>query len=370
LSSASQETPETKVEVLGKLARELRQFTSLRASFFRVAAARLGLAVTDLQVLDILDILDLTGGTSAGQLAEVTGLTTGAITKILNRLEEAGLVRREPDQSDGRKVVVRLKEGGDKLLEVRSLLNTTPAWDAAASRFDTEKLAFLLEFLQQANEMSQNEIVQLQGGSSGKLAIYSAPLEDLESGKLAITCGISQLIVRADERMDNLYQARCEGPVPDVKANEGVVTIRYPRRLLGLGRAEGTADVALTTAVPWRIALKGGSAEIIGELGGLDLAGLEVKGGFSKIHLVLPAPSGAVPIRILGGAPEIVVRRPAGVAARVQVKGWVAETIFDDQTISGAGNNMRLQSPGYDPTAPGYTIEITSYATRVAVTTA
>ena len=36
--------------------------------------------------------------------------------------------------------------------------------------------------------------------------------------------------------MAELYQARFEGPVPDVKAKDGVVTIRYPRRLLGSGR--------------------------------------------------------------------------------------------------------------------------------------
>jgi hypothetical protein len=153
-----------------------------------------------------------------------------------------------------------------------------------------------------------------------------------------------------------------------VKAKDGVVTIRYPRRLLGLGEKQGRAVVALSVAIPWRMVIQGGAAEIVAELDSLNLAGLEIKGGFSMICLNLPAPSGVVPIRIMGGAPEIIVRRPAGVAARVHLKGWVSELVFDDQTISSADNTMRLQSSGFDPTAPYYDIEITSYANRVTIT--
>ncbi len=62
------------------------------------------------------------------------------------------------------------------------------------------------------------------------------------------------------------------------------------------------------------------------------------------------------------------MRRPVGVAAQVHLKGWVSALVFDDQTFSGVGNNVRLQSPGFDPTAPRYDIEITSYASMVTIT--
>ena len=39
------------------------------------------------------------------------------------------------------------------------------------------------------------------------------------------------------------------------------------------------AEVALSAAIPWRIVIQGRAAEVTAELGGLDLAGLEVKGG-------------------------------------------------------------------------------------------
>jgi DNA-binding MarR family transcriptional regulator len=363
LSSGSQEKH---AEILGELTRELRQFNGLGASFSRVAATRIGMAVTDLQVMDILDI---TGPSTAGQLAEFTGLTTGAITRILDRLEEAGLVRRERDPNDGRKVIVRFASDNDEMHKVRSILDSVGrVWGEVASRYNDEQIAFLLEFLKRSNTLSRVELVRLQETPEGEGEIFSAPREDLESGRLVVSCGISRLGLRADDRMADLYQARFEGPLPKVKTKEGVVTIRYPRRLLGLGEKQGAAEVALNAAIPWRIVIQGGAAEVVAGLGGLDLAGLEVTGGFSMIRLDLPTPTGVVPIRIRGGASEITMRRPAGVPARVHLKGWVSELAFDDKTLSGVGNNTRLQSPGYDPTAPCYDIEITSYASMVTIT--
>ena len=48
------------------------------------------------------------GRVTAGRLAELTGLTTGAITGVVDRMEKAGLVRRERDEEDRRKVYVAI----------------------------------------------------------------------------------------------------------------------------------------------------------------------------------------------------------------------------------------------------------------------
>jgi hypothetical protein len=148
------------------------------------------------------------------------------------------------------------------------------------------------------------------------------------------------------------------------------VTIRYPRRLSSLlGGQQRAAEVTLNVAIPWQIVIQGGASDVTAELGGLNLAGLEVKGGVSSIRLELPVPSGLVPIRISGGASEIIVRRPKGVAARAYLKGWVSSFIFDHQTLSNVGNNVRLQSSDFDPTAPYYDIEVASSASMVTITT-
>jgi DNA-binding MarR family transcriptional regulator len=363
LSSGSQGK---RAALLLELAKEFRQFTGLGASFFRAAAARINMTVTDMQVIDILDSA---GSATAGQLADLTGLTTGAITGILKRLEEAGLVQRERDPNDGRRVIVRLERDKGEMREIGSIFATQgKAWDEMASHYDDEQIAFLLEFLKRSNALSRLEIVRLREAPSNEEGIFSAPLGDLESARLVIPSGISRLILRAGETMKELYQAHFEGPLPDVRAQDGVVTIRYPRRLWVLSGGPGAAEVTLNAAIPWRITIQGGASDITAKLGGLDLAGLEVKGGLSMIRLALPEPSGMVPIRISGGASMISVQRPAGVSARVHLKGWVSTFVFDDQHFSDVGNDVRLLSQDFDPTAPCYDIEVSSSASTVAIT--
>jgi len=363
MSSGSQEK---RAELLGELAREFRQFTGLGASFFRAAAERLGLTVTDMQVIDLLES---EGEASAGQLADLTGLTTGAITGMLNRLEEAGLVSRERDPNDGRRVIVRIAKGQDDMQKVGSIFASLgQAWVELASQYDEEQLAFLLEFLERSSALCRQEIVRLQEAPEGGEGIFSAPLGDLESARIVFPSGAFRLTLCASDVKGALYQARFEGPLPDVKAKDGVVTIRYPRRLWIPGREQRVAEVTLSVAIPWQIVIQGGASEVEARLDGLNLASLVVKGGGSMIRLELPLPSGVVPIRISGGASEITIRRPAGVAARAHLKGWVSTFVFDGQTMSSVGNDVRLQSSGYDPTAPCYDIEVASSASMITIT--
>jgi DNA-binding MarR family transcriptional regulator len=357
---------ETHAERLRELARELRQFYGLGASFFRAAAGQIGMTVTDMHVLDLLEN---SGPMTAGQIADLTGLTTGAITGMLNRLEEAGRVRRERDPDDARRVIVRLESGKDDRREIGPIFaSLEKTWEELASRYDDEQITFLLEFLKQSNALSRQELVRLRAAPEGEGGSYSAPLGALTSGQLVVSRAL-RLTLRAGEGMDELYQARFEGPLPEVKAKEGVVTISYPRRLLLLPASrQGAAEVTLSTAIPWQIIIQGGVLEITAGLGGLILAGLEIKGGMSTIRLELPLPSGTVPIRFSGGASDVTIRRPAGVAARVHLKGWVSTFIFDDQTFSNVGSDVRLQSRGYEGTASRYDIDVASSASMVTIT--
>ncbi|MBO0782770.1 MAG: MarR family transcriptional regulator, partial [Ktedonobacteraceae bacterium] len=225
--------------------------------------------------------------------------------------------------------------------------------------------AFLLEFLRSSNALSRKGLVQLQEVPPDEGKIFSVPLEDLSSGRLVVS-SCARLTLRTSEEMAELYQARFEGSVPSVAAKDGVVTIRYPRRLSGLSGEQHQAVVTLSRAIPWQIVIQSGGSDVTAELGGLDLASFEIKGGGSRIHLELPVPSGVVPIRISGGGSEILVRRPAGVAVRAHLKGWGSAFVFDDQTHMG--NNVWLQSSGFEPTAPYYNIEVASTGSMVTIT--
>jgi MarR family transcriptional regulator, organic hydroperoxide resistance regulator len=86
--------------------RGLRQFIAGSILYNQQIADRVGLRLTDMQCINVLDLM---GPSTPGELARSTGLTTGGVTVMLDRLEKAGYVKREPNPRDRRSVLVRLK---------------------------------------------------------------------------------------------------------------------------------------------------------------------------------------------------------------------------------------------------------------------
>jgi DNA-binding MarR family transcriptional regulator len=74
-------------------------------------AEQLGMHGTDARCLQILG---RTGSATAGQLGRALGLTTGAVTPLLDRLERAGLVVRRRDVEDRRRIYVELTAAGQR----------------------------------------------------------------------------------------------------------------------------------------------------------------------------------------------------------------------------------------------------------------
>lgn len=91
--------------LLQELENAMRRSSAQGVIFGQTVANVAGISGSD---LECLDFLNLEGRVTAGRLAEVTGLTTGAITGVVDRLEEAGLVRRERDAADRRKVFIAI----------------------------------------------------------------------------------------------------------------------------------------------------------------------------------------------------------------------------------------------------------------------
>lgn len=360
MSSHSQEK---RADLLG----ELRQLHGLAESFYRAMAAQRGMTVTDMQVIDLLGNV---GVVSAGQLVELTGLTGGAITGLLKRLEELGLVQRVRDPADGRRVMVQLTVGKEKRDEIgSSFASLEVGWGKIASHYNDEQMAFLLTFLRDVNTLSQQEIIRMRDAPGGERGVFSSPVLDLKSARLVISAGIARLTLRTDTTMTELYQARFEEPVPEVKVKDEVVTINYPQRWWGLFSEGCTADMLLSTVIPWQIVIQGGAAQIDARIGSLNLASLEIKGGLATMHLELPRPSSVILLRISGGAGEITLRRPEGVGVRVRLKGSAHEFRFDEQILNRVGNNTQIQSAGFVPADPHYDIEIANAAGKVTITT-
>jgi DNA-binding MarR family transcriptional regulator len=91
--------------LLQDLEHAVRKSSALGVIFGQTVANKVGMSSSDLECLDFLNIEQRV---TAGRLAELTGLTTGAITGMVDRLEKAGLVRRERDDNDRRKVFIAI----------------------------------------------------------------------------------------------------------------------------------------------------------------------------------------------------------------------------------------------------------------------
>lgn len=102
-----------------------------------------------------MDILEQHGRMTAGQLAAYSGLSTGAVTAVVDRLERAGYAQRVPDASDRRRVLVELTERAQELIWE---LMGRPMREAAVpvmERYSDGELELLIEFQRQAREFQE-----------------------------------------------------------------------------------------------------------------------------------------------------------------------------------------------------------------------
>src|ERR1700712_1256316 len=95
--------PKARAALLQELEEAMRRSSAQGVLFGQTVANVAGISGSD---LECLDFLNLEGRVTAGRLPEGTGLATGAITGVVDRLEKAGFVRRERDETDRRKVFI------------------------------------------------------------------------------------------------------------------------------------------------------------------------------------------------------------------------------------------------------------------------
>ena len=189
----------------------------------------------------------------------------------------------------------------------------------------------------------------------------SAPLGAVDTGHLLFARGASHLRIRVDDSMEDLYRARFEGKVPEVRAEGGTVTVKYRPSL-----HQTRGEITLTGRIPWSINAHMGMSDVVADLEDLELRGWEVSAGASKIEAKLPRPKDTVRIRIGAGASHVQLIRPAGVPVRVHIGGGASNLAIDD--FSGSGK-IEWRSPDYNQHEGRYDIEIGAGASKVTVRT-
>jgi DNA-binding MarR family transcriptional regulator len=139
---------------LEELPRVLRAFLSASDAFDEALGKVLGLNPTDVRCVDLLDQY---GTMTAGALAEVAGLSTGAVTFLLDRLERAGFVRRVRDAQDRRRVLVELIPlARQQIFELH--LGLAEAWRASAQHFSSSDLRSILSFLREGAKLYEAQV--------------------------------------------------------------------------------------------------------------------------------------------------------------------------------------------------------------------
>jgi DNA-binding MarR family transcriptional regulator len=155
---ADRSSKQVHAELLAAVLREVRRMTAQSVLIGQAVSERFGLSSSD---LECLDLALLSGGATAGEFAKATGLTTGAITGVIDRLERAGYVRREKDPTDRRKVIVRARPAMTR--QIAPLYDSlqremTALW----SRYSDAELAVILDFLTRSCDLAVQEIAKLQ----------------------------------------------------------------------------------------------------------------------------------------------------------------------------------------------------------------
>jgi DNA-binding MarR family transcriptional regulator len=130
---------------------------STQTVFLHQAIAQtVGLNATDTKCIDLI-LRGPAGGVTAGWLADMTGLTTGAITHILDRLERGQFVERVRDTQDRRKVFVRVRP--------KSLEPLTPKYEAIGKaymvlfeQYSDKELQLICDYMEKTSKVSELEL--------------------------------------------------------------------------------------------------------------------------------------------------------------------------------------------------------------------
>jgi len=141
------ESSEKRAALYADLNRAVRLFIAGSSLYSQRVAEKLRLHPTDLQFLNVLELL---GPLTPKMLGQYSGLSSGGVTLVLDRLERAGYVRRRANPKDGRSIVVDFSPARRRMVKAH--------YEAVEQRFaelldasPTEELETVLAFFTRMN---------------------------------------------------------------------------------------------------------------------------------------------------------------------------------------------------------------------------
>ncbi len=362
--------------LVAAILRATADLAAARVAYAQGVAERHGLAATDVEVLRLLAA---EGAMPVGRVGELTALTTGATTRLIDRLEQAGFVRRLPDPADRRRVIV--EAAADRATSVQQAFDPVDeAATLALGELDDAALAGVHAYLAAC-------VVALRATPAdaatdrppGARASVGAPIASATTGRLVFVTGAPNVTISGSADLGTeLYRARFKGAVPSARVRDGMITIRFPRFAWFDWRARvagewvnasahwkrDQTELQLNALLPWAIELRGGATQLRADLRTLNVSSFEIAGGSGSMSLRLGVPAGRVPIVLGGGAGEITVVRPSDVAVRLRVRGTYRDATLDGVEVWSPGE---LATPGADAALDRFDIEVAGGVNTVTV---
>ncbi|HEX5825138.1 MAG TPA: MarR family transcriptional regulator [Candidatus Limnocylindrales bacterium] len=344
-------------ENIDNVLRSLRR-VNLQGSFFgQTVAIRFGLSESDIETLEALIEM---GASTAGRLADLTGLTSGAVTRVIDRLEQSGYVRRTTDPADRRRVIVEVVP--EKVAAIRSTLDRVGSAGAEEiGRYTDAQLALISDFLSKMEQITRDEAASIRenpetGVGAPSESENTAPLGSLHEARLTVRSGLSTLRLRGGSHPAELYRASFRGATPQVRLRDGRVLVQY--RGLPFDWRKRAATFALNETIPWSVEIVGGVQRVEADLRSVETRRFELNGGTERIQLELGSPHGDAEIRIVGGASTIRIERPAKVPVRLTVVGGSGHVDLDGTRLGKKGGRTTMESRGWADATDRYDVEV------------
>ncbi len=148
----------TKTDLRDRVILGAREYGISTLLFRHMIAGRLGVNVTDMECLGLLFFKGLA---TPSELARHTGLTSGATTAMLDRLERSGLIERRPNPKDRRgTLIVLVNSGAEKV--VPWFKSVRKAQDELVSSYSESQLELIAGFLERSVKMWEDERKRLK----------------------------------------------------------------------------------------------------------------------------------------------------------------------------------------------------------------
>lgn len=192
----------------------------------------------------------------------------------------------------------------------------------------------------------------------------SAKLDGRHTARLELVSGATSVTVHSGDIGDDLYRISTPdgaGAVPSVADQDDAL------RLSLTGGPASSVDIEVNPAVTWQFRVAGGADETRLDLRASAVSEVDIASGVSTVEVWLPQPHGSVNVRETGGAGDVIVHAPTGVAVQVGVASGAGSVVIDGTRHTGVGAGQVFTPDSRDGATDRYDIDCVGGVSYVSI---